>query len=102
MVESGVKRELIKLHGRWRSDEVDAYLQPSLTTRLSARGCSAKGARLRSLGLGVGGVESEGSLRAERRRGSAQAGARGLNDRVAQFPPSHTSPSRQFPVTACR
>ena len=38
MVESGVKRELIKLHGRWRSDAVEAYLQPSLATRLGVVG----------------------------------------------------------------
>ncbi len=36
MAEAGVSRELIKLHGRWRSDAVEAYLQPSLATRLSA------------------------------------------------------------------
>jgi integrase len=33
--EAGVSRELIKIHGRWRSDAVDAYLQASLTTRMS-------------------------------------------------------------------
>ena len=35
MAEAGISRELIKLHGRWASDAVDAYLQPSLTTRKS-------------------------------------------------------------------
>ena len=34
MAEAGISRELIKLHGRWASDAVDAYLQPSLHTRL--------------------------------------------------------------------
>ena len=33
--EAGVSRELIMAHGRWRSNAVDAYLQPSLTTRLT-------------------------------------------------------------------
>ncbi|PNH01051.1 hypothetical protein TSOC_013088 [Tetrabaena socialis] len=36
--EAGVSRELIKLHGRWRSDTVDAYLQGSLLTRPSVVG----------------------------------------------------------------
>ena len=36
--EAGASRELIKLHGRWRSDAVDAYLQSSLATRLSVVG----------------------------------------------------------------
>ncbi|PNH10171.1 hypothetical protein TSOC_003112 [Tetrabaena socialis] len=36
--EAGVSRELLKLHGRWRSDAVDAYLQASLATRLSVVG----------------------------------------------------------------
>lgn len=33
--EAGVSRELIMAHGRWRSTAVDAYLQPSLNTRLT-------------------------------------------------------------------
>ncbi|PNH01049.1 hypothetical protein TSOC_013085 [Tetrabaena socialis] len=36
--EAGVSPELIKLHGRWRSDAVDAYLQASLLMRLSVVG----------------------------------------------------------------
>jgi hypothetical protein len=35
MAESGGSKELIKLHGMWRSDAVEAYLQPSLVTRRS-------------------------------------------------------------------
>ena len=49
MAKSGVSRAPIKLHGRWRSDAVEAYLQPSLATRLSV----VSGVQHESLGCSV-------------------------------------------------
>ena len=32
--EANVPRDLLKLHGRWRSDAIDAYLQAPIALRL--------------------------------------------------------------------
>ena len=36
--ECGVDRELLRIHGRWRSDAIDAYLQAPTLLRLQATG----------------------------------------------------------------
>ena len=43
--ETDVPRDLLKLHGRWRSDAIDAYLQAPIALRLKI----TKGEKLEAL-----------------------------------------------------